>query len=122
MVSALSKQITSDAFSNVKQLVVNQPVTVDIFPHLTSLQYLRLADIPSDCDDWQWIQQLQGLTELVVSIRGMKAPNDNDSNLGRLTVNGHKAELNDVSEETSLTMAKVVGGLPEQLRIKVSNC
>ena len=111
-----------DALIRLEEVVISHPTEIEQLPHLTSISRLKLLNIPSNCPDWQWLENVQGLTELEVSITGANVQSKQRRS-GRFIVNIHgtKAELSNIDEEeTSLAMAKVAISLPENLRTVVS--
>ena len=126
MESVLSTKITSavDAFSHLKQVIIYSPTTVRQFPHIKSIPCLKLLSIPSDCDDWQWLEHVQCLSELHATVRGTQgyaSITSDEENVHCFTVNGAEAKLTKINEEqTSLSIAKVIGSLPEGMREKVT--
>ena len=115
MEPVLSDKITSLAaiFSRLEEVVVSLPTMVEQFPHPSSIPNLKLLSIPSHCTDWQWLEHVQGLTELDVSIGGTET----EANSGSLWVCANIGKLKStVDAKTVCTLGKVLSHLPLTLR------
>ena len=117
LTSSVSKRI-QDSFEtlpDVEIMEITAPTTVDQFPHLTTVRRLKFMGVPSDSNDWQWIGNLQELSDIKVIVKG-KA-----QDIGCLHVYDDKAEYMDISDdEVVQTLVDVSDNLPSNMRNKVS--
>ena len=113
LTSKLAGRLT-DAFNSLPRLetvTISDPTALHSFPHPSSLRSLKLLDIPPDCDDWQWLQNVQNLSDLDVSLAGTQG----GSRI--LHVRLDVAELKSVSEiQTVSGLIKVLSHLPMRLK------
>ena len=54
----------------LEEVVITKPTVVNLFPHLTSIRRLKLADLPRDCEDWDWLENIVHLEDIEVSTCG----------------------------------------------------
>ena len=103
----------TDAFNSLPRLetvAISDPTALHSFPHPTSLRSLKLLSIPPDCDDWQWLENVQNLTNLDVTLAGTQAGS------GNLQVRLDVAELKSAAEfQTVSVLIKVSSHLPMRL-------
>ena len=113
LTSTLPARLT-DAINSLPRLetvTISDPTALHSFPHPSSLCSLKLLNIPPDCDDWQWLQNVQNLTDLDVSLAGYQA--GSRSLQLRLDV----AELKSVAEiQTVSVLITVLSHLPMRLK------
>ena len=117
LTSSVSKRIQDsfESLTNVEIMEITAPTTVDQFPHLTTVRRLKFMGVPSDSNDWQWIGNLQELSDIEVKVRGTA------HDIGCLHVYGDKAEYLDISEDEAVqTLVDVSDNLPSNMRNKVS--
>ena len=112
LTSTLPGRLT-DAFNSLQRLetvTISDPTALHSFPHPSSLRSLKLLDIPPDCDDWQWLENVQNLSDLDVSLAGTQ------SGSRSLQVRLDVSELKSVAEiQTVSVLIKVLSHLPMRL-------
>ena len=84
---ASNLSVVASVFSSLRKVVISQPTSVQQFPHLSSIHCLNLVDIPTDCEDWQWLTKVENLSEFELSVKGA------DDISGSLQVRDNKAIL-----------------------------
>ena len=113
LTSKLPERLT-DAFNALPQLetvTISDPTALHSFPHPSSLRSLKLLNIPPDCDDWQWLENVQNLSDLDVSLAGTQG------GLRSLQVRLDVAELKSVADiQTVSGLIKVLFHLPMRLK------
>ena len=113
LTSILPRRLT-DAFNSLPRLetvTILDPTALHSFPHPRSLRTLKLRNIPPDCDDWQWLENVHNLTNLDVSLAG------NQAGSGSLQVRLDVAELKSVAEiQTVSVLITVLSHLPMRLK------
>ena len=101
----------TDAFNSLPRLetvIMRNPTALHCFPHPSSVHCLKLLNIPPDCDDWEWVRNVDTLTELHISIR------EEQEDSGGQQI--HKANrYSGASSRTASTLTKVMSHLPNTL-------
>ena len=113
LTSTLPGRLT-DAFNSLPRLetvTISDPTALHSFPHPSSLRSLKLLNIPPDCDDWQWLENVHDLSDLDVSLAGTQAGS------GSLQVRLNVAEFKSVAEiKTVSVLTKILSHLPMRLK------
>ena len=110
LTSTLPGRLTEalNSLPRLETVIIGDPTALHCFPHPSSVQCLKLFNIPPDCDDWEWLKTVDKLTELHISIR------EEEEDSGRPQV--HKADHNSVTDsKTTLTVTKFMSNLPKTL-------
>ena len=112
LTSQISPNISDVAsvFSSLRKVVISQPTSVQQFPHLSSIHCLNLVDIPIDCEDWQWLAEVENLSEFELSVKGA------DDMSGSLEVRDNKAILKSKADiKIVSTVTEIMSHLPMTL-------
>ena len=97
----------ASVFSSLRKVVISQPTSVHQFPHLLSIHSLNLVDIPIDCEDWQWLAEVEDLSEFELSVKGAVDMS------GSLQVRHNKAILKSIADKKIVsTLTDVMSHLP----------
>ena len=112
----LTSQISShllvvvSVFPSLRKVVISQPTSVQQFPHLSSIHCLNLLDITIDCNDWQWLAEVENLSEFELSLLGA------DDMPGSLQVQDNKAVFKSIADiQIVSTLTKITSHLPMKL-------
>ena len=102
--------VVVSVFPSLRKVVISQPTSVQQFPHLSSIYCLNLIDIPMDCNDWQWLAEVENLREFELSLIGA------DDMFGSLQVHENKAVFKSKTDiQIVSTLAKITSHLPMKL-------
>ena len=104
----------------LKEVTITNPTDATKLPHVTSVRRLKISGLPSYCNDWQWLNEIQDLQELELETgetneeTGKKLPFKKPNSL---VVSGEKTDISISEISTSDLLCNVLKCLP----LKISN-
>ena len=120
--SSLAAKVTEGlkTLPQLKEVTIINPKDVVQLPHWTSLRSFKISGLPPECDDWDWLKDVQDLEKLDLQIseqsQGSTAEVEfNMVTLGSVFIHDKKAKLVMNDPKSTKLLGKVMSSLPSRM-------
>ena len=110
-----------ETLPNFKTATIINPVHVEQLPHLTTVQQMKLSGLPSKCDDWIWLRDMNNLEVLELELGDQSNGKDDQTLQSTLLVCDKKSTIAIRDSETTQAFGQVLTYLPEHMTRAVSH-
>ena len=102
---------------NLQEARVTNPEDISELPHFTSIRRLTFSGCLTNCDDWQWMRDVEHLEELDLKIVDMGESSATDADMwigvtGSIFVHEQKIQFKIHDSEVTTLSRRILENLP----------